>query len=98
MEDRHITTDDVTQQIRKIKEMKSAGPDGINPDPLKILGNDIHCIGNLAKTINNIKTKEDNLSLVYMKDRIGTKTKDLRPIALINATYKLFMGIQQTKN
>ena len=31
-EDPHITIDDVTQQIRKIKEWKSAGPDGIKPD------------------------------------------------------------------
>ena len=37
MEDPHITTDDVPQQIRKIKERKSAGPDGIKPDLLKIL-------------------------------------------------------------
>ena len=40
MEDPHITTADVTQQIKKIKEKKSAGPDGIKPDLLKILGND----------------------------------------------------------
>ena len=32
MEDPHTTTYDVTQQIRKIKERKSAGPDGIKPD------------------------------------------------------------------
>ena len=29
MEDPHITTADVTQQMKKIKERKSAGPDGI---------------------------------------------------------------------
>ena len=35
MEDPHITTDDVTQQTKKIKEKKSAGPDVIKPDLLK---------------------------------------------------------------
>ena len=37
MEDPHITTADVTQQIKKIKGKKSAGPDGMKPDLLKIL-------------------------------------------------------------
>ena len=40
MEDPHIITDDVTQQIKKIKENKSTGPDGIKPDLFKIFGND----------------------------------------------------------
>ena len=62
MGDPHITTDDdVTQQIRKIKERKSAGPDGIKPDLLKILGNDIQCINILAESMNKIITKEDNI-------------------------------------
>ena len=36
--------------------------------------------------------------MVYFKDRINTKetVKDLRPIALTNATYNLFMGILKT--
>ena len=38
MEDPHITTDNVTQHIKKIQENKSAGSDGIIPDLLKIFG------------------------------------------------------------
>ena len=104
MEDPHITTDDVTQQIRKIKERKSAGLDGIKPDLLKILGNDIQCINILAVSMNKIITKEDNIpeSWNTSKTVLVPKTKkptvkDLRPIALTNATYKLFMGILKTK-
>ena len=104
MEDPHITTDDVTQQIRKIKERKSAGPDGIKPDLLKIIGNDIQCINILAESMNKIITKEDNIpeSWYTSKTVLVPKTKkptvkDLRPIALTNATYKLFMGILKTK-
>ena len=48
-EDPHITTDDVTQQIRKLKERKSAEPDGMKPDLLKLRGNDIQCINILAE-------------------------------------------------
>ena len=61
MDDPHITTDDVTQQIRKLKERKSAGPDGIKPDLLKILGNDIQCINILAESMNKIN--EQNCSM-----------------------------------
>ena len=39
MEDPQITTDDVTQQIRKIKEWKSSGPDGIKPKFLEMTYN-----------------------------------------------------------
>ena len=95
----HITTDDVTQQIRKIKERKSAGPDGI-----KIIGNDIKCINSLAESMNKIITKEDNIPESWYTSRtvLLPKTKkptvkDLRPIALTNATYKLFLGILKTQ-
>ena len=55
MEDPHITTADVTQQIKKIKENKSAGHDGIKPDLWKILGNDRHCINILTDSMNKKK-------------------------------------------
>ena len=61
MEDPHITTADVTQQIKKIKERKSAGPDGIKPDLLKIIGNDTHCINILTGSMNTIIRKENNI-------------------------------------
>ena len=104
MEDPHITPDYVTQQIRKIKEMKSAGPDGIKPNLLKILENDIQYINILAESINKILTKEDNIpeSWYISKTVLVPKTKkptvkDMRPIAVTNATFKLFLGILKTK-
>ena len=74
MEDPHITTD-VIQQIRKIKERKSAGPDGIKPDVLKILGNDIQCINILAESMNKIITRGQHI-MVYIKDSTGTQNKE----------------------
>ena len=93
MEDPHITTADVTQQIKKIKEKKSAGPDGIKPDLLKILGNDTQCINILTDSLNKIIRKENNIPASWYTSTM----KDLRPIALTNATYKLFMGTLKTK-
>ena len=90
MEDAHITADVVTQQIRKIKENKSAGPDGIKPDLFKFLGNDIQCVSILAETMNKILTKEDNIpeswytSKTVLVPKIKKPTvKDLPPIAFI---------------
>ena len=61
MEDPHITTADVTQQIKKVKENKSAGPDGIKPDLLKKFDNDTHCINILTDPMKKIIQKENNL-------------------------------------
>ena len=56
MEEPYITTADVTQQIF----LKSAGPNGIKPDLLKILGNDTHRI-NILGSMNKIIQKENNI-------------------------------------
>ena len=61
MKDPHITTADVTQQIKKIKGKKSAGLDSIKPDLLKILGNDTHCINIITDSMNKIIQKENNI-------------------------------------
>ena len=73
-------------------------------DLASILGNDIQCINILAESMNKIITKDDNISESWdtSKTVLVPKTKkptvkDLRPIALINSTYKLFMGILKTK-
>ena len=48
------------------------------------------------------KRGQNTRIMVYIKDSTGTQNnkktvKDLRSIALTNATYKLFMGILKTK-
>ena len=58
MENPHFNTADVTQQIKKIKEEKSAGHDGTKPHLLKILGNDTHCITILTDSMSKIKNKK----------------------------------------
>ena len=102
MEDPYITTADVTQQIKKIKEKKSAGPDGIKPDLLKILGNDTHCINILIDSMNKIIPKENSI-LVYFKYRINTPKKETdSKRSATNSTNKcnvqIIYGSSQNKN
>ena len=105
MEDPHITTDDVTPQIRKINENKSAGPDGIILDLLKIIGNDIQCIHVLAETINKIITKEDDIPESWYTSKTVLVPKTKKPtlkIYTINSIDKcnlqIIYGNSKVKN
>ena len=104
MEEPEITVQDVKQQLQRIKEKKSPGPDGMKPDILKILGIDEQCTQVLTYVLNKIMRQEDmspNSWAVSKTIMVPMKKKptirDLRPIALTNATYKLFMGILKSK-
>ena len=83
---------------------KKAGPDGIKSDLSKFLGNDTHCINILTDAMDKIIQKENdipaswNTSKTVLVPKKKPTVKYLRPIALTNATYKLFMGILKTKN
>ena len=71
---------------------------------MKILGNDTHCINILTDSMNKIIRKENNIpaswytsKTVLIPKNKKLTMKDLRTIALTNATYKLFMEILKTK-
>ena len=99
-----ITCNELKLHIRKIKNRRAPGPDNIKPDLLKIIGEDDYCIKELTHGMNNILDKKDKLPSTWTESKtvlIPKKNKptvkDLRPIALTNATYKLFMGILKSK-
>ena len=99
-----ITGNELKLHIRKIKHRRAPGPDNIKPDLLKIIGEDDYCIKELTHGMNNILDKKDKLPSTWTESKtvlIPKKNKptvkDLRPIALTNATYKLFMGILKSK-
>ena len=58
MEEPEITVQDVKQQLQRIKEKKSPGPDGMKPDILKILGTDEQCTQVLTYVLNKIMRQE----------------------------------------
>ena len=88
----------------RIKEKKFLWPDGIKPDIFKILGTDEQCTHVLTYVLNKIIRQEYMspnswaLSKTVMVPKKKKPTiRDLWPIALTNATYKLFMSILKTK-
>ena len=95
METPEIAVQDVKQQIQIIKGKKSPGP-----YIFKILGTYEHCMQVLTCALNKIMKQEELMGTI--QNSYGTNTKkatirDLRPIALTNATFKLFMDILKTK-
>ena len=104
MEEPIITRNDVICQMMKIKEKKAPGPDGLKPELLKVLIEDNHCVEILTLGLNNILNKEEEIpkswlqsKTVMVPKRKKPTVKQLRPIALTNASYKLFMGIVKNK-
>ena len=96
-----FTCNELKLHIRKIKNRRAPGPDNIKPDLLNIIGEDDYCIKELTHGMNNILDKlpstwtESKTVLIPKKNKLTVK--DLRPIALTNTTYKLFMGILKSK-
>lgn len=98
-----ITTEDVQEQINKTKGNKAPGPDGIKPEIIKLLQPSKKYIEELNICLSNVIIEEEileswrtsNTSMIPRERR--PKPKDLRPIALTDTTYKLFMGIVKTK-
>ena len=103
MEKLVLTKDDMKKQLTKMKNGKAAGTDGIKPDFYKALTNSNKCITKLAecqnKTLQNKKGqenwKESRTTLVPKKSR--PTVLDLRPIAILNNSCKIFMGAIKTK-
>ena len=58
MEEPEITVQDVKQQIQRIKEKKSPGPDGMKPGILQILGTDGQCTQDMICVLNKIMRKK----------------------------------------
>ena len=99
-----ITKNDVIRQMNKIKEKKAPGPDGMKPELLKVLTHDGHCVKIFTCGLNNILNGKEEIphswlqsKTVMVPKRKKPNVKQLRPIALTNASYKLFMGIIKIK-
>ena len=104
MQKPEITVKELENALTNIKNNKAPGPDGIKGELLKALANNETCKLTLLKCYNDILNgsakipsgwKESNTNMIP-KVRKPT-VKDLRPIALLNATYKLFMAILKNK-
>ena len=90
-------------QLEKIKNGKAPGPDEIKPETYKHLLKKQHMINLLTKTINNIletnivpnSWKTSNTKLIPKNK--NPRVNELRPIALMDISYKILMGILKNK-
>ena len=103
MEPCQISEGDVKTQLKAIKKGKAPGPDEIKNELFKFLLEDRYFISKLAELLNEIleigEVPESWLwSITNLIDKLRKPTpKDLRPIALMNSSYKKFMGIMKSK-
>jgi len=94
-----ISEDRVMKCLRKMKNKKAAGPDGIRPELYKVLGENkqlrddiIRCLSEVVETGNIPKGWQESTTVMIPKVN-KPKPNELRPIALTNVGYKLMMGI-----
>ena len=103
MNDIQITPDLLEKCLKKLKAKKSAGPDNLKPEFYKaLLGNEI-CFNTLLNCFNNLRDGETvpdewKKSKTVMLPKVSKpQPKDLRPIALTNVSYKIFMAAMKNK-
>ena len=98
-----ITLTDIEINLSKIRSGKAPGPNGIKNELLKIMSKSKICKEILLIFFNRILNTGNipqswKTSKTTMIPKISKpKVKDLRPIALINGSYKLFMSILREK-
>ena len=98
-----ITKEEVRDALNLLKPKKSPGLDNMKPELYRAMKNSKICVNVLTDCFNNLLdtgTIPDDWKL--SRTRMIPKTrkptvKDLRPIALTNYSYKIFMSILKSK-
>lgn len=98
-----ISREELTKVLKQLKNKKAAGPDKCKPEFYKALVHKPDCMEIMLNCFNEILEtgnipKEWRTSHTKMIPKTAKPTaKDLRPIALTNYTYKIFMAILKDK-
>ena len=93
---------DVVKQIKLMKDGKSPGPDVIKVEVYKIILEDEDILNVITEAINkaletgNIPENWKFSNTILIQKKKKPTINDLRPIALTNVLYKIFMGILKT--
>ena len=91
--------EEVIEILRKVKKGKAAGPDGLKGELYKTLTGSNICMKKLTSCFNKILTSgtipeewKKSRTVLLEKKKKAT-VKDLRPLALTNISYKIFMSL-----
>ena len=99
MTDINITEEKVHKVISKLKNRKATGPDGLKGELYKSMANSKTCLEALTKCyqveLNKIEkpTKWKTSKTKLLKKKKKPTVRDLRPLALTDMSYKIFMSI-----
>ena len=94
-----FTKEHISTHIKKIKTGKQPGPDMLKPELYKWMNSNEQCLALLTGCMNQIldegeppeKWRKSKTTLIPKKSK--PKKHELRPIALTNLSYKIFMGV-----
>lgn len=97
-----FSTEDVKLQLKKLKIGKQAGPNALKSELYKWMLDSNICIRSLTESLNNISVtgppaewRGSKTVLIPKKNK--PTCKDLRPIALMDTSYKLYMALCKEK-
>ena len=99
----HISHKEMSLYLRKIKKNKATGPDKVKGELYSLLEKSEICTSHLQNTLQDIVDKEIKIaswekSKTTMIPKVNKPmASQLRPIALTNVSYKLYMTIQGRK-
>ena len=94
-----IDKEEVKSCLKKMKNKKSTGPDKIKPELYKAMGTSGFCMLKLTECPQNTLDQERKITSWEMSNTIllpkviKPVARDLRPIALRDSSYKIFISI-----
>lgn len=98
MDTPRITTKALKEHLQKMKNKKATGLDGLKPELYKAFANSKICLETLEKSLNAVLDKRETpenwkcSKTVMIPKEAKPTAKDLRPIALTEIIYKIFMA------
>lgn len=103
MEEVTFTASEISKQLGKMKSGKKSGPDKLKPEMYKWMMDSRLCLEIIANNFNEIVNtgihpiKWKNSDTILIPKNNKPKHNELRPLAMTNNSYKLFMSMIKDK-